>query len=455
MPMVSVVLPCYNHEKYVGESIQSVLKQTYADFELFVFDNGSEDNSWEVIQAFDDPRMIKIHLEDNDLLEVKKQFIQKASGKYMAIMYSDDIWLETKLEKQVMLLETTPDAKICFTWSKYVGENLEDISYRKDFFYEYNKTQKEWWAAFMDHNNHLSCPSLVCEKDIYEKYFGKLYPYRQIADYYCWMKMLEDYNLYMVEEILVNQRMHSEEGSQNESYPTTENVLRELIEKRYIFYHVIDEMKDSVFIDNFKDYLVDKNVYKHIDVLCEKFLFLCSRVNIWEEADNVISFYCNYFHYEEEGIIFYERLRDKYGFSRKDYFELTGKIAMKDQIDKYRNARWVQMENADFSTIKYPDKLTIYGAANLGKALYRRIASYCIVEQFIDRCPQAETYKGIPIRSIENAKLDSETYIIVTPAYDYDKILLMLQEKYEGIKADNVIGLDKFLDKAMLLDDSI
>lgn len=63
MEKVSIVLPCYNHADYVGDSIRSVLNQTYQNFELFVFDNGSTDHSWEMINTFDDPRMIKIRLE--------------------------------------------------------------------------------------------------------------------------------------------------------------------------------------------------------------------------------------------------------------------------------------------------------------------------------------------------------------------------------------------------------
>ena len=66
--MVSIVLPCYDHGKYVKDAIESVLNQTYTDFELFVFDNGSTDDSWKVIQEIEDPRMVKVKLEHNDLL---------------------------------------------------------------------------------------------------------------------------------------------------------------------------------------------------------------------------------------------------------------------------------------------------------------------------------------------------------------------------------------------------
>ena len=124
--MVSIVLPCYDHGKYVKDAIESVLNQTYTDFELFVFDNGSTDDSWKVIQEIEDPRMVKVKLEHNDLLEVKKQFIAMASGGHFAIMHSDDIWKREKLEKQIKFLDENKNARVWFTWSAYVDEEQAD-----------------------------------------------------------------------------------------------------------------------------------------------------------------------------------------------------------------------------------------------------------------------------------------------------------------------------------------
>lgn len=442
MEKISIVLPCYNHAEYVGDSIRSVLNQTYQNFELFVFDNGSTDNSWEVINAFDDPRMVKIRLEKNDLLEVKKQFIEMATANYFAIMYSDDIWMDRKLEKQMELIRSK-GARVCFTWSKFVNEDLEDMQEVGVFFSESNKSPKEWWETFFTRANHLSCPSFLCERDIYIRHFGKLYPYRQIADFYCWMKILEETNLYIVEEVLVNQRLHIKGNNPNECARTAENIYRENIELRYVIYKIIDEMPDEVFVSNFCE---DVNEIVHIDVMCRKFLFFLKRKKGFsEEYDNATRYYNTYFDYEEDGQLFYRLLESKYGFSRNDFFQYTCVRDDMFSIIESRCGRWEILENTDLSTLKCPDKISIYGFGSVGRSFYRQIKSYCTVEQFIDRQPQCEHFEEIPLYTIPNANVSADTVIIVIPTYDFKKIVKEIRESHPNIPEKNIWKFEDFM----------
>ncbi|MCM1100968.1 MAG: glycosyltransferase [Acetatifactor muris] len=442
MEKISIVLPCYNHAEYVGDSIRSVLNQTYENFELFVFDNGSADNSWEVINSFEDPRMIKIRLEQNDMLEVKKQFIERATAKYFAIMYSDDLWMETKLEKQMQMIGET-GAKVCFTWSKFVNEDLEDMQEVGVFFNETNKSQKEWWEAFFTRANHLSCPSFLCERDIYIRHFGKLYPYRQIADFYCWMKILEETNLYIVEEVLVNQRLHIKGNNPNECARTKENIYRENVELRYVIYKIIDEMPDAVFINNFCE---DVKEVAHIDVMCRKFLFFLNRKKGFsEEYDNATRYYNTYFDYEEEGQIFYRLLESKYGFSRNDFFGYTCIRDDMFSIIESRCGRWEILENTDLSTLEYPDKISLYGFGAVGRSFYQQIKEYCAVEQFIDRQPQCASFEGVPLHTLPNAVINADTFIIVIPTYDFEKIVEEIKEMHPAILEENIVKFEDFV----------
>lgn len=443
MEKISIVLPCYNHAEYVGDSIRSVLNQTYRNFELFVFDNGSMDNSWEVINSFHDERMIKIKLEKNDLLEVKKQFIQRATAKYFAIMYSDDIWLESKLEKQMELINANQDARVCFTWSKFVNEHLEDMWEENVFFNETNKSEKEWWEAFFTRANHLSCPSFLCEREIYIKHFGKLYPYRQIADFYCWMKILEETNIYIVEEVLVNQRLHTQGNNPNECARTKENIYRENVELKYVIYKIIDEMPDHVFIKNFCD---STEELEHMDVMCRKFLFFLNRKKGFsEERENVIRYYNTYFDYQENGQVFYQYLERKYGFSRTDFFQYTGFRDDMFSIIESRCGRWEILANTDLSTIAYPEKLSIYGFGSVGRAFYQHIKTYCKVEQFIDRQPQRSSFEDIPLRTNEEASIDGNTFIVVIPSYDYENILHTIKSIHPDAQESNIVKFEDFV----------
>jgi len=109
-PTVSVVLNCYNHERYIGEAIESVLAQTYADFELILIDNGSTDGSRKIMQSYMDDR-IRLFLHDgNKTLSGRlNEGVAAAKGKFIAVLYSDDRFLPRKFERQVAIFEDLPD----------------------------------------------------------------------------------------------------------------------------------------------------------------------------------------------------------------------------------------------------------------------------------------------------------------------------------------------------------
>ena len=105
---VTVWLTSYNHEKYLRESIDSILAQTFSDFELYIIDDNSTDNSWEIIKSYQDHRIHCIHHEKNlghsDLEKLYPIF----NTQYLAIAHSDDKWAPDKLEKQVAYLYAHP-----------------------------------------------------------------------------------------------------------------------------------------------------------------------------------------------------------------------------------------------------------------------------------------------------------------------------------------------------------
>jgi glycosyltransferase involved in cell wall biosynthesis len=108
-PVVSVVLNCYNHEPYVGEAIESVLAQTFRDFELVVIDNGSTDGSRRVIQAFTDERIRLILHDDNQSISRRlNEGVAAARGEFVSILYSDDLFLPDKLERQLAVFDKFP-----------------------------------------------------------------------------------------------------------------------------------------------------------------------------------------------------------------------------------------------------------------------------------------------------------------------------------------------------------
>lgn len=109
-PRVSVVLNCYNHEPYIGEAIQSVLAQTFRDFELILIDNGSTDGSRLVMQSFDDDRIrLILHDRNESLSKRLNEGVAAARGEFVSILYSDDLFLPGKLERQLAMFDGLTD----------------------------------------------------------------------------------------------------------------------------------------------------------------------------------------------------------------------------------------------------------------------------------------------------------------------------------------------------------
>lgn len=115
-PLVSVVIPCYNHEKYVEQSLDSVFNQTYDNIELIVIDDGSSDNSVSVVKKIrEENDFIFITQTNIGVCKTLNKAVSLSKGKYIALLASDDYWDTTKIEKQVSRLELNPNSEFCFT----------------------------------------------------------------------------------------------------------------------------------------------------------------------------------------------------------------------------------------------------------------------------------------------------------------------------------------------------
>lgn len=119
-PLVSVIMPAYNTEKYISEAIDSILNQTYKNFEFFIIDDCSTDRTAEIIKAYEDARIIYIHSEKNyGIVYSLNKCINLANGKYIARMDSDDISLPERLREQVEYMELNPNVSIIGTAFRY------------------------------------------------------------------------------------------------------------------------------------------------------------------------------------------------------------------------------------------------------------------------------------------------------------------------------------------------
>ena len=123
-PLVSVLMPVYNAEKYLAASIGSILAQTYGDFELLICDDASTDGSLEIVRSFDDTRMTLLTNRENlGNAATRNRLIEHASGEYVAVLDADDTAEPDRLARQVDFLERNPEIGLCGSWVNVIGHD--------------------------------------------------------------------------------------------------------------------------------------------------------------------------------------------------------------------------------------------------------------------------------------------------------------------------------------------
>ncbi|AMK75093.1 MULTISPECIES: glycosyltransferase family 2 protein [Methylomonas] len=131
-PRVTVIMPTYNRKKFIGEAIQSVLDQSFQDFELIVVDDGSTDQTSEVVQAFVSEKIKYIYQSNCGRSNARNRALSLARGYYIAFLDSDDLYLPEKLALQIDYMDTHPDIGMIYTSAYCINESGERIKDKYD-----------------------------------------------------------------------------------------------------------------------------------------------------------------------------------------------------------------------------------------------------------------------------------------------------------------------------------
>ena len=115
MPKVSVNIACFNSAQFIGETMESVLSQTYGDLEVIVMDDGSTDSTGDIVKSFGDPRIKYFYKKNEGLSRTRNRALEVSSGEYIAFIDHDDMWLPRKLEKQISILERQEDVYLVYS----------------------------------------------------------------------------------------------------------------------------------------------------------------------------------------------------------------------------------------------------------------------------------------------------------------------------------------------------
>ncbi len=230
-PLVSVILPVYNDEEYLGDAIRSILNQSFKEFELIIIDDNSNDNCIEVAKDFCNGR-IKVKQTPKNLgrAGADNYAFQYARGKYIAKMDSDDIALPKRLEKQVSFLESNPEIDIVGSWSK----NFATSKYLNK--YPHDPEEARCMTLFtLPFNN----PTIMMKRNVIESGSGYNENYRQSEDYEFIARNITRFNITNIPEVLLHYRNVFTERKKevlNKRRETQVSVYRDLLNMWHLSY---------------------------------------------------------------------------------------------------------------------------------------------------------------------------------------------------------------------------
>ena len=207
VPTVSVIVPAFNAEAFVGQAIGSILAQTFDDFELVVVDDGSTDRTAEVLSSIGDDRLHVRTLGTNSGLAAARNLGLAASrGKYIAWLDSDDSSSPSRLGRQVRLLEANPTVGVCGTWVRTFGDVPSRV-------WRYPRTAA-YIRAHMLFDDPVATSSVMIRRDALEgSSVAFEASFAPAEDYDCWERISRSWGVVNIPRILTRYRIHGAQTS--------------------------------------------------------------------------------------------------------------------------------------------------------------------------------------------------------------------------------------------------
>jgi glycosyltransferase involved in cell wall biosynthesis len=243
-PLVSVVIPAYNHERFVGNAIQSVLDQSYPNFEIVVTDDGSCDGTPDVIRQFADSRIsLEVFQQNCGASVAANSAIRRSRGAFVCTLSSDDLFLPGKLEKQVAFLTANSAIAAVFGMPRFIDERGTPLpsggEVNSDIFktpiLENLQSRQDWLRHFFFQCNCLCHPTAMMRRSVYDD-IGLFDPrLANLPDFDMWVRLCMKYEIHVMPDELTAMRILND--SRNMSAPRRDSILRSQIEYFEVLKH--------------------------------------------------------------------------------------------------------------------------------------------------------------------------------------------------------------------------
>ena len=203
-PSISVIMSVYNGERYVAKAVESVLSQTFSDFEFVVIDDGSTDSTFEILSQFSDRRIILLRNEKNvGLVSSLNRGIQASSGKYLARVDADDACHSDRLKQQHAFMEQNPEIGVLGTWMEQFDENGNSLGVLTT---PLSHEMIRWKLLFETTVFH---PTIVMRRSVFEAVGGYDETFKHIEDTDLWSRLIKLTRFANLGEVLYFRTWHS------------------------------------------------------------------------------------------------------------------------------------------------------------------------------------------------------------------------------------------------------
>jgi glycosyltransferase involved in cell wall biosynthesis len=248
MPTLSIIIPCYNYAHYLKESVESIFNQSYDDFELVLIDDGSTDESWQIMQnyAAKYPQKVRTlrHEENQGLFKANEVGWHEARGTYLHFFSADDIYQPLCLTKVMRMFHANPGLALVCTDLSYFQDGKEPIIKKSldGCFKERIFSRPEMIPLFQ--TTKFWIPGLTCivRQDILKKYGHLDSRLENISDWFCFHKIALFEGIGYIPEILISMRLH------DQTY--TSRVKRDKYRKRATYYYLLKMLTHNPEIKN-------------------------------------------------------------------------------------------------------------------------------------------------------------------------------------------------------------
>ena len=165
MPKVSVVIPAYNAARFIRQTLDSAAAQTFRDFEIIVVDDGSQDETAQIVESFGE-RVRLIRQPNGGVSKARNVGMEQARGEYIAFLDADDLWEKSKLEQQVALLDENEQIGLCYAAIERVDENL------RSFEQKMAVTSADHCRTLLLSGCYITCSTVMMRKRLFEQIGG-------------------------------------------------------------------------------------------------------------------------------------------------------------------------------------------------------------------------------------------------------------------------------------------